>query len=381
MSASWRRVLGLMIFFACFAAGCTSPMKIDVGGTCVLNSDCNQGLVCTWGKCHVACNTSADCPAGESCVTSSEQSNVCQLPGQTYCIYNHDCPPGLICGVDQKCRKQCQVDVDCLYGQICTSEQTCVDLNNSPLVLDGGVASAGGAGGVNGTSRASGSGGGGATGDAGVPDVPGAQPDVPIGGSGGEGGTTSSGGSAMGGTTSAGGTTSCKIAPATINSTNYPGGLTLTKACSPYLVDDIFVQDGGVLTIEAGATLKFSDNTTIFVGQSGTGKVLIIGTAQNPITLTTQDDPPVAGGWHGFEFYQGTESGSQVTYTAIDYAGGNYDGAIVVESALPTGTLTLAHLTIDNNDTADGAVPIYMGDGSTTIACTSCTADGTPLTH
>ena len=146
-------------------------------------------------------------------------------------------------------------------------------------------------------------------------------------------------------------------------------------------MDDIFVKDGGVLTIEAGATLKFSDNTTITVGQSGTGKVLINGTAQNPVTLTTQYAPPVAGGWYGLVFYQGTASGSQVTYTAIDYAGGNYDGAIVVDKALPAGTLTLSHLTIDNNDTADGAVPIYMNDGSANIACTSCTADGKAFTH
>jgi len=158
-------------------------------------------------------------------------------------------------------------------------------------------------------------------------------------------------------------------------------GLTLTKACSPYMVDDIDVNYGGVLTIEAGATLEFSDNTTISVGQSGTGKVLINGTAQNPVTLTTQPSLHLPGGWYGLVFYSGTASGSQVTYTTIDYAGGNFDGAIVVDKALPTGTLTLDHVTINNNDTADGAVPIYMNDGSATIACTSCTADGKPLTH
>ena len=136
-----------------------------------------------------------------------------------------------------------------------------------------------------------------------------------------------------------------------------------------------------MLTIEPGVTLKFSDNTTIFVGQSGTGKVLINGTAQNPITLTTQPGLELPGGWYGFDFYPGTASGSQVTYATIDYAGGNYDGAIVVESALPAGTLTLDHLTIDNTDTADNAVPILMRDGSATIACTNCTADGTKLTH
>jgi hypothetical protein len=142
------------------------------------------------------------------------------------------------------------------------------------------------------------------------------------------------------------------------------------------LVDSIAIKDGGVLTIEAGVTLKFSSDSTISVGESGTGKVLINGTAQNPITLTTQPGFQLPGGWYGLEFYPGTASGSQLTYTTIDYAGGNFDGAIVVESKLPAGTLTLDHLTIVNNDTADGALPIFMGDGSATIACTNCT-----LTH
>jgi len=56
-------------------------------------------------------------------------------------------------------------------------------------------------GGIGGGGGSSGLGGAGGRGDAGVLDVPGAQPDVPIGGTGG-GGTTSSGG---GGTTSSGG--------------------------------------------------------------------------------------------------------------------------------------------------------------------------------
>jgi len=188
MSASWPRFLGLMVFSSWLAAGCTSPMKIDAGGTCILNSDCNQGLVCTWGKCHVVCNASADCPSGGSCVTSSDQSNVCQLSGETYCIYNHDCPAGLICGVDQKCRKQCQVDVDCPYGEVCTSEQICVDLNNNPVVPDGGVSGTGGASGTGGT-------GGSAS------PTPDASSDLLADAPGGGGGTA-----ATGGTTATGGT-------------------------------------------------------------------------------------------------------------------------------------------------------------------------------
>ena len=182
MSASWSRVLGLMITSSWLLLGCSSAKKIDVGGACVLNSDCNQGLVCTWGKCHVACHTSADCQPGQSCITVSAQSTVCESP--TSCIYNSDCPTGLICAVDQQCRRQCQTNVDCTSGQICTSTQTCaelsqVDSNNNLIGPDGGVLGAGGPSGTGG------SGGGGVV-EAGVPDAAGAQPDVPTGGTGGD---------------------------------------------------------------------------------------------------------------------------------------------------------------------------------------------------
>jgi hypothetical protein len=201
------------------------------------------------------------------------------------------------------------------------------------------------------------------------------------GGSGGSatGGAISHAGS--GGSTAGGSTVNCTVDNWTVTATAYPSGLTLDKACGTYLVDDIVVKNGGVLTIGAGVTLQFSDNTAIYVGQSGTGKLLMNGTAQSPITLTTQYNPPVVAGWYGLDFFQGTASGSQVTYTVIDYAGGNGDGAVIVESALASGTLTLDHLTIDHNDTTDGAVPILMRDGSPTIACTNCTADGNSLTH
>ena len=176
MSASWQRVLGLMIASASLVAGCSSAKKIDTGGACVLNSDCNQGLVCTWGKCHVACHTSADCQPGQSCITASAQSTVCESP--TACIYNSDCPTGLMCATDQQCRQQCQKDVDCTSGQICTSTQTCAEPNqvdsNKNLITDGGVSGSGGASGAGGTGEAGG--------DAGAPDTSGAQPDAPFGG-------------------------------------------------------------------------------------------------------------------------------------------------------------------------------------------------------
>jgi hypothetical protein len=237
----------------------------------------------------------------------------------------------------------------------------------------GGVLSAGGAsssGGVAGTGGASGSGG--ASGKGGTSGTGGASGK---GGTSGNGGVSGKGGtSGNGGATGAGGsgTASCTLQTTDVTTANYPGGLTLTKACSPYKVDQISVHDGGVLTIEAGATLQFSPNTAIYVGQTGTGKLVAKGTAQNPITLTAQDTSTSGEGWYGIEFYQGTASGSTVSYTTIDLAGGNYDAAIMGESGLPKNAATLDHVTINNS--FSGA--IMVTDATSSFIITNCIMDG-----
>ena len=81
MTASWIRVLALLAFPLFVALGCgDSDKKIDTGGKCLLNSDCNASLVCTMGTCHEVCHTSADCPTGASCIVTSDKSFVCRLP-------------------------------------------------------------------------------------------------------------------------------------------------------------------------------------------------------------------------------------------------------------------------------------------------------------
>jgi hypothetical protein len=84
MSASTRYALVSLVAFSWLAAGCSSPKKVDLGDPCVLDSDCNQPLVCTMGKCHDACHTSADCPTGQSCMNTGD-ATICQLPGETEC--------------------------------------------------------------------------------------------------------------------------------------------------------------------------------------------------------------------------------------------------------------------------------------------------------
>jgi len=140
---STSRVLGLMIASAWLVAGCNGAKKIDVGGTCILNSDCGGSFVCTWGICHVACHASADCPKGQSCIIASVPID--GVSGAYPCTYNSDCQTGLICAVDRQCRQQCQKNVDCTNGQTCTTTNTCaeqsqVDSNKNLLVPDGGLA-------------------------------------------------------------------------------------------------------------------------------------------------------------------------------------------------------------------------------------------------
>ena len=107
-----------MVVSACLAAGCSGAKKIDVGGACILNSDCNQPLVCTMGKCHDACHTSADCPGGQSCM-KTDNAPICQLPAEGECSAALPCGGTLVCASDQHCRTPCLSRTDCTTEQMC----------------------------------------------------------------------------------------------------------------------------------------------------------------------------------------------------------------------------------------------------------------------
>jgi hypothetical protein len=102
-----------------------SGVKVAVGGTCILNSDCQQPLVCTMGKCHDACHTTVDCPAGQSCVKANS-AMVCQLPAEADCSAT-SCGGALVCASDLRCRAGCLSALDCTSGQVCVSG-VCADL-------------------------------------------------------------------------------------------------------------------------------------------------------------------------------------------------------------------------------------------------------------
>ncbi len=129
---SVSRVLGLMVVSVWLAAGCSSAKKIDVGGTCILNSDCGGSLVCTSGLCHVACRASTDCPAGQSCMKASD-SAICVLPVEVTCSATSSCKNSLLCAPDQHCRTACISATNCTTNQVCASN-FCADPNDPDLV-------------------------------------------------------------------------------------------------------------------------------------------------------------------------------------------------------------------------------------------------------
>ena len=110
-------LLASMAFLGCGGGSSSAPP----GATCAMNSECAQGLTCSFGRCQSACKEERDCPTGQQCVKNASGINSCLLPTMEACHYNSDCQAPLICGADLKCRNQCQADRDCA-----TATQKCV---------------------------------------------------------------------------------------------------------------------------------------------------------------------------------------------------------------------------------------------------------------
>jgi hypothetical protein len=91
---------------------------------CSLNSDCNDPLVCTFERCHQACEADRDCPLPQRCVRGTD-GRVCQLPDDTDCARDSECEGDQVCGIDGECRDQCGANSDCGDDQICANSGEC----------------------------------------------------------------------------------------------------------------------------------------------------------------------------------------------------------------------------------------------------------------
>lgn len=102
---------------------CAPRVDPVVGEGCEINTDCAFPLGCGYGTCRRVCIESRDCGAGLRClIDRGETSGVCQLPEESRCTLNSECPRGFEC-VHATCTLNCSVDADCTVpGSVCVEE-------------------------------------------------------------------------------------------------------------------------------------------------------------------------------------------------------------------------------------------------------------------
>jgi hypothetical protein len=148
MSALKTTTLAVIGFVALVGVGCSSSKKINVGTPCVLNSDCNNPLSCTYGTCHEACRSTGDCSQSGAECTKVGGLGVCLVPTERVCtVANPTCAAPLVCAIDLQCRDTCTTAAtDCMGAQACVSGVCAdpADLTNGQLpvknsALDAGI--------------------------------------------------------------------------------------------------------------------------------------------------------------------------------------------------------------------------------------------------
>ncbi|MEM6790096.1 MAG: hypothetical protein AAF715_21430 [Myxococcota bacterium] len=100
----------------------------QLGGGCLLDSDCEDPLVCVFRRCHFECETDRDCRdrgLQTACVLGDRPTNVCLLDDQVACVRHSDCLPGMFCDQAGVCRDACETDSECLADKICTTNGLC----------------------------------------------------------------------------------------------------------------------------------------------------------------------------------------------------------------------------------------------------------------
>jgi len=194
------RLLTSICLTAIVVASCSgSSKKLDLGGQCVHNSDCNDPLSCQFATCHQQCVVSRDCLTGQQCVAGADGLGVCQTLTEAACGTGKQvCGGSLVCYANSTCVNACPTTGKCpLTSQTCVNNAYCLGTELANNDADAGGAGGGidagvdGAAGIGGSTGSTGGSGGS---DAGV--------DVPItstGGVTGSGGTAGTAGTPTGG--------------------------------------------------------------------------------------------------------------------------------------------------------------------------------------
>jgi len=124
----------------------------------------------------------------------------------------------------------------------------------------------------------------------------------------------------------------------TISDENLSGAITNSKtlnASVTYILDGpLIVEEGGVLTIPAGTTIKAKKSFSSYILVLQGGKINVNGTADKPVTMTSNASNPEQGDWGGLiingraPLTRGDDGKSQIGSTEINssfYYGGELE--------------------------------------------------------
>lgn len=134
MKKTWLSLISLGLLASLTFAGCSKSNNVSTdnggpasGAQCSGAGDegCGVGSVCVLGQCRHGCTNDAECPQGSICVGDRPPYG-CTTEEESACTSNEDCPTGLDCGIDGKCRHACELDEDCPRNEHHCIGFTCV---------------------------------------------------------------------------------------------------------------------------------------------------------------------------------------------------------------------------------------------------------------
>lgn len=136
------------------------------------------------------------------------------------------------------------------------------------------------------------------------------------------------------------------------------------------------ITNNAKLTIEAGVTIKCNNGTYIEVSN---GSMQAIGTAEEPILITSREDTESGGRWRGLFFKSGSVDDNKLVYCTIRYGShnehlgwGSYSNPRRISLQVATNTgLTMTNCILEKTPYG-----IHIEDNAT-VEMTGCTINGT----
>lgn len=136
---------------------------------------------------------------------------------------------------------------------------------------------------------------------------------------------------------------------------------TVTKGCTTHLKNVLYVFDEATLTIEPGVKILAETDSYLRIDK---GKLVVKGTAAEPVTFTSANTTKAPGDWGGIGFREGVMAGTYIEHAIIEYAGSKNnsgEAAIKLESMRQGKRISIS----DVNITQSGQFGIQTDDNGT----------------